>query len=153
MAMPTIHKDLSLISIVPKWSRAETAVPLEEFLSSIVGAATMGRWTEEDCVQIATLHLLDPAKTFYNSNLDPHAADVTWESFKRAFCERFREVRPDQYYFSKLQMAKQDRNEGPQEFADRCRSLAQKVMGRDDPVAQRIHREKAERMCLALWPV
>jgi hypothetical protein len=61
-----------------------------------------------------------------------------------------KDVHPDQHYFTKLQMAKQERNEGPQEFADRCRNLAQKVMGRDnDPVAQRIHRENAERMCLA----
>ena len=26
----------------------------------------MGRWTQEDCVQLATLRLLDPAKAFYN---------------------------------------------------------------------------------------
>ena len=59
-------------------------------------------------------------------------------------------MRPEQFYFSKLQRAKQERNEGPQEFADRCRSLAQKVMGRySDPVAQRIHREDAERIYLA----
>ena len=59
-------------------------------------------------------------------------------------------MRPDQFYFSKLQMAKQGKNEDLQEFADRCRGLAQKVMGRDsDPIAQRIHRENAERMCLA----
>jgi hypothetical protein len=49
-----------------------------------------------------------------------------------------------------LQKARQAKNEGPQEFADRCRALAQKVMCREsDPVAQRIHREKAERMHLA----
>ena len=87
---------------------------------------------------------------FYNANLDLHAADITWEGFKAAFRERFMDVRPEQFYFSKLQMAKQGKNEDPQEFADRCRGLAQKVMGRDsDPIAQRIHRENAERMCLA----
>jgi len=30
---PAVHKDLSLISLVPKWSGAENSVPLEEFLS------------------------------------------------------------------------------------------------------------------------
>ena len=110
----------------------------------------MGGWSQEDCVQLANLRLLDPAKAFYNANLDFHAADVTWEGFKAAFRERFRDVRPDQFYFSKLQTAKQGKNEDTQEFADRCRGLAQKVMGRDsDPIAQRIHRENAERMCLA----
>ena len=46
---------------------------------------------------------------FYNANLDLHAADITWEGFK-AFRERFRDVRPDQFYFPKLQMAKQGEN-------------------------------------------
>ena len=83
-----------------------------------------GRWTQEDSVKLATLRLLGPAKAFYNSNLDLHAADVTWERFKGAFREMFRDVCPDQFYFSKLQLAKQERNEGSQEFADRCRNLA-----------------------------
>jgi len=49
-----------------------------------------------------------------------------------------------------LQTAKQQKGESPQTFADRCRMLAQKVMRRDgDAFAQRIHRENAERMCLA----
>jgi hypothetical protein len=30
MGTPTVHKDLSLISLIPKWSGAETAIPLEE---------------------------------------------------------------------------------------------------------------------------
>jgi len=42
-------------------------------------------------------------------------------------------------------MARQVKNEGPQEFADRCRALAQKVMCKDSVlVAQRIHRENAK---------
>ena len=50
----------------------------------------------------------------------------------------------------RLQTARQANHEGPQEFADRCRALAQKVMCKDsDPVAQRIHRENAEMMLLA----
>jgi len=32
---PTVHKDLSLISLIPKWSGSETGIPLQEFLSSI----------------------------------------------------------------------------------------------------------------------
>jgi hypothetical protein len=31
----TVHKDLSLISVVPKWSGTEAAIPLDEFISSI----------------------------------------------------------------------------------------------------------------------
>jgi len=91
--------------------------------------------------------LLDPAKAFYSSSLELHAEDMTWERFKRAFRERFKDAHTDEYYFTKLQIARQEKNEGPQDFADRCRGLAQKVMGRDrDPVVQRIHRENAERI-------
>jgi len=40
---PPVHKDLSLISIVPKWSGAETDTPVEDFLASIEGAAKIAR--------------------------------------------------------------------------------------------------------------
>jgi len=29
---PTVHKDLSLVSLVPKWSGLDSAVPIEFFL-------------------------------------------------------------------------------------------------------------------------
>jgi len=56
----------------------------------------------------------------------------------------------DQHHFMQLQTARQQKNESPQPFADRCRALSQKIMCKtSDPVAQRIHRENAERMLLA----
>ena len=41
------------------------------------------------------------------------------------------------------------------EFSGRCKGLAQRIMSKvNEPVAQRIHRENADRMCLArVWPV
>jgi hypothetical protein len=36
-APPTVHKDLSLISLVPKWSGTKSAISLEERFSSIEG--------------------------------------------------------------------------------------------------------------------
>ena len=44
----TVHKDLSLVSLVPKWSGSETGIPLEDFLSSIKGAAQIGLWDNSD---------------------------------------------------------------------------------------------------------
>jgi len=36
------------------------------------------------------------------------------------------------------------------EFADRCKKLAQRVMSNvNDHIAQQIHRENADRMCIA----
>jgi len=56
----------------------------------------------------------------------------------------------DQYHFTQLQTASQARNESPQQFADRRRRLAQKVMLKSaDPQIQRIHKENADRMLLA----
>ena len=63
---------------------------------------------------------------------------------------RFRDTHTDQYHFMRLQTARQSRNESIQEFADRCRALAQKTVCKvNDPVAQRIHYENADRMLLA----
>ena len=39
IGMPTVRKDMSLISLVPKSPGSETAVPLEEFFSSTEGSA------------------------------------------------------------------------------------------------------------------
>ena len=71
------------------------------------------------------------------------------EKFKEVFSHRLRDVHTDQYHFMRLQTAREAKNEGTQECANRCRTLAQNVMCKDsDPVAQRIHRENAERMLL-----
>jgi GTP cyclohydrolase II len=147
--MPTVHKDLSLISLVPKWSGLEASVPLEEFFSSIEGLAQIGRWDESDKIRIAVLKLKGAAKLFYNRCPQLHTQQVTWETFKAAFSQRFRDVHSDKFHFMQLQTARQKKEESPREFADRCRSLAQRVMCKvDDPVAQRIHRENADRMLL-----
>ena len=66
MGKPTVHKDLSLISLVPKWSGLESAVPLEEFFTIIEGSAQKGRWEQADKLRIAVLKLTDSAKMFYN---------------------------------------------------------------------------------------
>jgi len=45
---PIILKDLSLISVIPKWSGSDNTVSLEEFLESIESVGRIGRWTEND---------------------------------------------------------------------------------------------------------
>ena len=149
---PSAHKDLSLVSLVPKWSGAESTFSLEEFFSSIEGSAKIGHWAEADCLQVAVLKLAESARTFYFSCPELHGETVTWQSFKAIFRDRFKDVRTDQFHYTQLQTARQRRNEGPQEFADRCRALAQKLVSKtDDPEAQRIHQENAERMLLAAF--
>ena len=150
LGAPTVHKDLSLISLVPKWSGLDSAVTLEEFFTSIEASAKIGCWELNDQLQIAALRLTDPAKIIYQSCTELQEEGTTWQAFKNAFKRLYKDTHTDQYHFTKLQTARQGRNESPQEFADRCRSLAQKVMGKsDDPQIQRVPRENADRMLLA----
>ena len=136
---PPATKDLSLVALVPKWGGTDKAVPLKEFFDIIESTARTGNWSNEDMVRIATLQLTEVARTFYNGNLELHDQSITWTAFKAAFHDRFRDVRTDQYHFTQLQMARQKRDESPKDFADRCRSLAQKTVPRvEDPVTQRI---------------
>jgi hypothetical protein len=147
---PRVHKDLSLISLVPKWSGAETAVTLEEFINSVETAARIGRWQDRDSFEIAVLRLTDSAKVFYQGCAELHAQDASWQTFKEVFRRRYRDVHTDQCHYMILQTARQGKNESPQEFADWCRALAQKITSKvGEPLAQRFHQENAERMLLA----
>ena len=100
---PTIHKDLSLNSLVPTWSGSESAITLAEFMEKIDSAAKLGRWHSSDCLRIPERTLADPAMSFYNTCLEIHAEDATWEKFK-AFRERFSPHRS--VSFMRLQAAK-----------------------------------------------
>ena len=93
---PTVHKDLSLIALIPKWSGSETGVPLEEFLSNIESSARMGLWEDANKLENAILWLSDVAEQFYNRCLELHAPGVTWENFKNVLRHRFRDTHTDQ---------------------------------------------------------
>jgi hypothetical protein len=117
---------MSLIALVPKWAGTNKAISLKEFFDTIESMARIGNGSSEDMVRIATLRLTDIARTFYNGTLELHDQNITWTAFKAAFHARFRDVRTDQYHFTQLQMARQRKDQSVQEYADRCRSLAQK---------------------------
>jgi hypothetical protein len=108
MGTSTVHIDLSLISLVPKWSGLDSAVLLEEFFDSIESSAQIGRWDEIDRLKIAALRLTDAAKIFYNGCTELHEQNVNWEEFKSAFRRRFRDTHSDQYHFMKLKTANKE---------------------------------------------
>jgi hypothetical protein len=91
-------------------------------LGSIDSAAELGRWSSQDCVRVAILKVAGAAKSFYITCSELHTNDVTWDTFKRVFRLRFRNARTDQFHFLRLQTARQAKDEGSQEFADRCRA-------------------------------
>jgi anti-sigma factor RsiW len=74
--------------------------------------------------------LAGTAKQFYQGCTELHREEATWQTLKTAFRRRYKDVRTDQFHFTRLQTARQGKKETPQEFADRCRGLAQKVMGK-----------------------
>ena len=146
----TVHKDLSLITLVPKWTGTDAAVTLEEFISSIESSASIGRWEETVKAETALLKLAGSDKTFYKECSEFHADGLTWPKFKTVFRNRYKDVHTNQYHSMKLQTARQAKGEDPQAFADRCRELAGKIICKvEDPEAQRIHNENSERMLLA----
>ena len=129
------------------WSK--NSVPLDEFLSCIKRASTIGRWKEAERLRVVILRLADPAKALYNLCLELQAPETTWQAFENVFNERFKDSHIDQNHFMQSQTAKQQKDLSPQTFADRCCMLAPKIICRErDEVTQRIHRENAERMCL-----
>jgi len=62
---PTVHNDLSLISVIPKSSGSDAAVTLEEFLESIEASGRIGRLSENDQSEVAILRLTGSANLFY----------------------------------------------------------------------------------------
>jgi hypothetical protein len=83
---PTVPKELSLISLIPRWSETEMSVSVKEFFFILVEpSARIGYLNEFDRIQITILKLLDVAKIFYSSNPELQKADISWENFKVNF--------------------------------------------------------------------
>jgi hypothetical protein len=142
-------KDLSLVSLVPKWAGTLSSEPLSEFIEAVETAADVGRWSNEDKVRIATLKLTDAAKAFYNTTPELQGKKVTWEAFKKSLRDRFRDVRTEQFHYAQLRAARQHRDEEISAFADRLRGLAQKLIPEtSDPGMKKAHQDQAEKALL-----
>jgi hypothetical protein len=134
-----------VILLIPKWSGSESSNSLEEFISTLEASARIGRWDAKDTLEVAALKLEGSARVFYQGCT--HAREASWDTFKEAFRKRYKDVHTDQYHCARLQMARQGKNESPQEFADTCRTLEQRITFQsDDPVVHGVHRENAECM-------
>jgi hypothetical protein len=113
LAPPTVHKDLSLISLIPKCSGSESGNSLEEFISTLETSARIGRWEQTDTVEIAALRLEGSARVFYQGCTELHTRDASWNTFKQVFRKRYKDVHTNQYHYVRLQMARQEKNESP----------------------------------------
>jgi hypothetical protein len=92
---PTATQDLSLVSLIPRWAGTDKSMSVHEFFETVENTAKVGNWGPTDKIQIVVLKLMEVAKAFYNSNLELHANDITWENFKGKLLHRFRDVRND----------------------------------------------------------
>ena len=128
---PTALKDLSLISLIPKWSGTEKSVSVKEFFELVESSARIGNWSEFDKIQITVLKIAEAAKAFYSSSPELQNTCISWEHFEAKFLHRFRDFRSDQYHFMQLQTAKQKKHETAQEFLDRWHSLAMKTVPKE----------------------
>lgn len=146
------YKDLSLVSLIPKWSGGETAPPIQEFFDTIEGSAEIGNWTEADRKQVCALKLTDAARAFYSATPELRDPNTTWPDFKLRFLQRFRDVRSTQYHFGQLYMARQKKTETAQEFLDRCRLLARRTVPcTTDPLLQQAYNQQAEQLLLSAF--
>ena len=48
----TVHKDLSLVSLIPKWSGSDSTISLEEFFSSIESSGKIANWKQTNTFDI-----------------------------------------------------------------------------------------------------
>jgi hypothetical protein len=72
LGAPTVHKDLLLLSLILKWSGAESSNSLEEFISTLEASARIGRWDAKDTLEIAALKLEGSAHVFYQGCTQLH---------------------------------------------------------------------------------
>ena len=146
------YKDLSRVSLVPKWSGGDSAPPIQEFFDTIEGSAAIGNWTQADMKQVCALKLTDAARAFYSATPELRSPNTTWQDFKSRFLQRFRDVRSTQYHLGQLYMARQKKTETAQEFLDRCRLLARRTVPcTTDPLLQQAYNQQAEQMLLSAF--
>jgi hypothetical protein len=112
----------------------------------------MGRLTATDKVHLAKLKLKCPVKLFYTAQSDLRADDVAYMTFRTAFVNRFKDKHTDQYNYTTLQIASQEKNESTEVFLDRLRKLCQRMIRRtENAVEQAVINQEADRRLLAAF--
>jgi hypothetical protein len=109
----------------------------------------MGRMTSKDKVRPARLKLRGLARAFYSAQPQLKADDVTYEDFRKAFVNRFKDKPTDQYNSARVQNAVQDKGEGPEAFLDRLRKWCLRtIQSSNNPVEQAVINREADRRLL-----
>jgi hypothetical protein len=150
--MATATKDMWVANLVDSWRGDSNSISVYEFFETIEEAAEMGTLTSKDKIRLARLKLKGAARAFYSAQPQLKADDVTFEVFRLAFVNRFKDKHTDQFNYARMQNAAQEKNESPEMFLDRLRKLCQRtVQVSENPVEQGIISREADRRLLAAF--
>jgi hypothetical protein len=148
----TTTKDMWIANFVEPWKGDSNSIPVIEFFESINEAAEMGRLSSKDKVRLAQLKLRGTARAFYSAQPQLRADDVSYEEFRTAFINRFKDKHTDQFHYARLQNASQEKNESPEVFLDRLRKLCQRtIRSSENAEAQAVINQEADRRLLAAF--
>jgi len=112
----------------------------------------MGRLSANDKVHLAKLKLRGIAKSFYSAQPELRAEDITYASFRTAFMNRFKNKHTDQFHYTRVQNASQEKGESPDMFLDRLRKLCQRtIRSSKNAIEQAVSNQKADRRLLAAF--
>ena len=107
---------------------------------------------EEDKPLIVKAKLQGLALQFLSGRGDLVSDGCSYKNLKQALVDRLSDKLPDQYYYTRLHDAAQDRDESAEEFGVRCRKLCHRTIRKvQDEGVQRIINEEAERRLLAAY--
>ena len=150
--MATVAKDMWVANLVEPWKGDHSSVSVHEFFEAIDEAAEMGRLSSKDKVRLARLKLRGVAKSFYSTQQGLKGDDVEYADFKANFVQRFKDKQVDQYHYTRLHNASQEKDESPEMYLDRLRKLCQKTVPQtENPVEQAILNREAEKRLLAAF--
>ena len=114
-------------------------------------AAEMGSLVDKDKVRIVLLKVQGAAQIFLDTH--PEVNDsITYKNLEKLLKDRFQEKHSDFYNYTQLQAAKQEKDETPDDFADRLRKLSRNTLHVvEDANAQIALTAEAERRLLAVF--
>jgi hypothetical protein len=105
----------------------------------------MGKWSHADQIPVCALRLTETTRVYYSATPALRAPNITWSEFKASLLKRFRDVKVEQYHDTKLQLARQRRNEKPAEILDRVVMMVGRTIPCEKgPVMQRANEVIAE---------
>jgi hypothetical protein len=113
-------KDLILAAGFKECDAAKAGTFTDEFLEQPEQSGKISQRSDSDRVNITLSKLSGEASTFVKGLNQTELRGITYEGLKQKLVERFGETSPLQYSYPLLHEAKQEKEEGSEQFLDRC---------------------------------